>query len=69
MGLAIWSVYFVFNLWLGPVDFALQAIQRSQLRIIEDAGHMVMMEQPEQVNKCLHDFLSTSQPASELGEK
>jgi len=35
----------------------LQIIDGSQLRIIEDAGHMVMMERPEQVNNCLRDFL------------
>jgi len=32
--------------------------------IIAEAGHMVMLEQPEQVNKCLRDFLFTPRPIS-----
>ena len=51
------------------VDISLKIIERSQLKIIEDAGHMVMMEQPEQVNKCLCDFLFTSQHMSEVRQQ
>lgn len=46
-----------------------ETIPRSQLRMIEDAGHLVMIERPAQVNKCLQDFLFSLQPASELAKK
>jgi len=49
------------SMWMYNVDILLQTIHRSQLMVVEEAGHMVMMEQPEQVNKCLRDFLFTPQ--------
>ncbi len=33
------------------------AIQDSRLVLIEDAGHMVMMEKPEQVNRAIEEFI------------
>jgi len=32
-------------------------IQNSELCIINDAGHMVMIEKPEQVNQCIENFI------------
>ena len=35
-------------------------IKGSSLKIIENAGHLSNLEQPEEFNKHLHDFLNTS---------
>lgn len=35
-----------------------EAIPRSQIAIIHGAGHMAIMEQPEQVNRAMRDFLA-----------
>jgi pimeloyl-ACP methyl ester carboxylesterase len=34
-----------------------EAIPRSQIAIIQGAGHMAIMEQPDQVNRAIRDFL------------
>jgi pimeloyl-ACP methyl ester carboxylesterase len=33
------------------------AIPRSQLAVVPDAGHMAVMEQPEQVNRTIANFV------------
>jgi pimeloyl-ACP methyl ester carboxylesterase len=46
--------------WLTPVKhsrFLHQRIPGSELRVIEDAGHMVMWEQPREVNEHIREFL------------
>ena len=35
-----------------------EAIPRSQVAVIQGAGHMAIMEQPEQVNRAMRDFLA-----------
>jgi len=46
---------------LTPVKYSQylhEGIQGSGLRVIPEAGHMIMVEKPEQVNSALVDFLS-----------
>lgn len=42
-------------------------IYSSQLEIIQDAGHMVMLEAPEEVNHLIAEFIS--QPVTTLTEE
>ena len=42
----------------NPKVIAHQAIPQSQLIIVQGAGHMTPMEQPEQVNHALRDFVA-----------
>jgi pimeloyl-ACP methyl ester carboxylesterase len=45
---------------LTPVKYSeyLRAhIRNSELRVIDDAGHMVMLEKPEEFNEILENFL------------
>jgi len=47
---------------LTPVEYSeyLKAnIRNSELKVIADAGHMVMLEKPEEFNKILREFLSS----------
>jgi pimeloyl-ACP methyl ester carboxylesterase len=47
---------------LTPVKYSeyLRAnIPNSTLRVLDDAGHMVMLEKPEEFNKILEDFISS----------
>jgi len=47
---------------LTPVEYSeyLKAnIRNSELKVIADAGHMVMLEKPEEFNKILMEFLSS----------
>jgi 3-oxoadipate enol-lactonase len=41
-------------------EFIHQYIPHSQLRYIEGAGHSSSIEEPEQVNQCIEEFLSTA---------
>ncbi len=45
---------------LTPVEFSeymRDNIPNAKLKVLEDAGHMVMLEKPEEFNKILEDFL------------
>lgn len=47
---------------MTPVKYAQylnNQIANSRLRIIQDAGHMVMLEKPEEVSEAIIDFLNT----------
>ncbi|WXG40909.1 MAG: alpha/beta hydrolase [Candidatus Freyarchaeum deiterrae] len=49
---------------LTPVKWSLylnEKISHSSLKIIESAGHLVMMEQPEELNQSIQDFLRALQ--------
>jgi pimeloyl-ACP methyl ester carboxylesterase len=49
---------------MTPPKYAIflnQKINSSRLEIIKDAGHMVMMEKPEEVNKAIENFLTPAQ--------
>lgn len=45
------------------IIFTLQTIYGSHLEIVEDAGHMLMMETPDKFNQLLYNFI-TDQPFS-----
>jgi pimeloyl-ACP methyl ester carboxylesterase len=40
-------------------EFMLDKLPRAKLTVIEKAGHFVMLEQPEAVNKCMRDFVTS----------
>ena len=47
---------------LTPVrysEYLRASIPNSTLRVLDDAGHMVMLEKPEEFNKILEDFISS----------
>ena len=47
-----------YTLSLGDTEFIHQHISHSQLRYIEGAGHSSSIEEPEQVNQCIQEFLN-----------
>ena len=51
---------FKFSIILTPVkysQFFIQNIQNSTLEIIRNAGHMVMIEKPLELNELINQFL------------
>jgi len=44
---------------LAQSEFMHEHIEGSSLKIIDNAGHVSNLEQPEAFNKCLHDFLNS----------
>jgi len=45
-------------------EFMHEHIEGAGLKIIDNAGHVSNLEQPEEFNKCLHDFLISLQAVS-----
>ena len=44
---------------LGQSEFMHEHIEGSNLKIIDNAGHVSNLEQPEEFNTYLHDFLNS----------
>jgi len=50
---------------LAQSEFLLQHIKNAQLKIIDNAGHVANLEQPEEFNKYIFDFLNSLETVSE----
>ena len=51
---------FFFDVDSTDTIFVLQAIEDCILMELENASHMVMLEQPDQVNALIHEFINIS---------